>query len=86
MNGLLATNVRDKIALLGIILFGILSFVTIWVILGTTKPEAAVLVAMISQITTVVAILGTIFKGISPPPSTTTETTSSTQPHTDGKG
>jgi hypothetical protein len=74
------TNVRDKIALFGIILFGILSFVTVWIILIFGRAEAAVVVAMISQITTIVAILGTVFKGAPSPPteSKTTETTVST--------
>jgi hypothetical protein len=78
MNSQLFTNLRDKIALAGIILFGILSFVTVWIILIFGKTETAVVVAMISQITTIVAILGTIFKGTPTPPATSTITETAT--------
>lgn len=72
-------NQRDKMALLGIILFGILSFITIWILISTEKTEASIIVAMLSQITAIVAVLGAIFRGNPSAPALNTSETTTTE-------
>ena len=77
MNPVFTTNVRDKIALLALILFGVLSFITLWIYKDLAQ-------AMIGLIGMIVAVLAAFFKGNPAPPDTTktTEvtTSSTTQP------
>jgi hypothetical protein len=89
MNGLLATNVRDKIALIGLIMIAMLSFVTIWLYMFKASSEANVILAMVGIIGTVAAVLAAIFRGnasptVSPAPPSPQESPAPppvTQPH-----
>ena len=83
MDSSVLTNLRDKIALAGLILFGTLAFVTIWVAMGKDKIDTTLIVAMIGMVTSVLTALAAIFRGNpapSPPPTieTTTQTIQTT--------
>jgi|WetSurMetagenome_2_1015567.scaffolds.fasta_scaffold240092_2 hypothetical protein len=78
MNGLLTTNVRDKIALIGLVIIAVLSFVTIWIFALRSSPEVTVVMAMIGLIGTVAAVFAAIFRGnasptVSPAPPSSPE-------------
>jgi hypothetical protein len=77
MNGLLATNTRDKIALIGLVIIAVLSFVTVWIFALRSSPEVTVVMAMIGLIGTVAAVFAAIFRGnastVSPAPPSSLE-------------
>jgi hypothetical protein len=77
MNGVLFTNLRDKIILGAMIFTETLAFVTLWVLLGKEKIDVAIIMAIVGIIVSIVTGLFGIYKGLPslPTESKTSETT-----------